>query len=424
MEHPRLAYVMTFPVLSETFILREILELVDRGVDIRILSIRTPREQVVHGDVERLRSKAVYCPYLLSFRLWLANLRMLFGRPRQYLAALADVISFNLAMPRELAKALLLFPKSVYFAAVVEREGVHHVHALYAGVHAVAAMVVSRLTGRPFSFAVRASDNLYRDNYRLPDKVARAAFVKAVTELYRQDLLASRRFWGRDVLRYCERFPEDKVVVVRSAIDLAKYRPRAREPDGRLCLSVGRLDGHKGFNHLLDAYKVLAARGVEFDAVVVGGGHERERLARQLAGLGLQARVKLAGPLPAERVKELYLAAKIVVVSSVWEGLPNVLMEALALGVPVVTTDVAGIPELVEDGVNGLVVRPKDPVALADGIARLLGDARLRARFAAAGRKAVAREFGLSHNASRILAQFHRHTPGYAPYPVEEPAAE
>jgi len=322
-------------------------------------------------------------------------------------------------MPNELAKAAVLFPKSVLFAEEVEAQGIEHIHALYSGVHATVAMVMSDLTGQPFSFAVRSSDNLYIRNRGLAEKIDRSSFVKAVTELYRQDLLQARRFWGRDVERYADRFPDDKVVVVRSPIDLAAYQPRRREPPGRRVLAVGRLDGHKGFEYLVDAAGLLRDRDIDFQLDIVGAGHLREALQRQIDELKLCDRVNLTGPKPQEEVKELYLKARLVAVSSLWEGLPNVLMESLALGVPVVTTDVAGIPELVRDGEEGLLVPPKDPTALADGIARLLGDHALRKRLAKQGRAAVEAEFGVQLNADRILEQFLRHTPGYRSDPEE-----
>ena len=413
MKSPRLAYVMTFPVLSETFILREMKELRRRGVDLRILSIRTPKRGVAHGDVAELKECTTYAPFLASRRVLGANIRMLTKRPRAYLRAVRDVLKVTRGMPKELVKATLLFPKTVFFAEEVETQGIEHIHALYSGVPATVALVMSGLTEKPFSFAVRSSTNLYKDNRGLPEKIDRAVFVKAVTKLYRGDLLQARRLWGRDVERYAERFAGDKVVVVRSPIDLDEYRPRRREPPGRRVLAVGRLDGHKGFKYLVDAARILRDRGIEFHLDIIGGGHLKHALQRRIDGHGLAEHVRLLGPKAQEEVKEHYLSAKVVAVSSLWEGLPNVLMESLSLGVPVVTTDVAGIPELVRDGEEGLLVPPKDPVALADGIVRLLDDPVLRARLAKQGRVAVEGEFGVQLNADRILEQFQLHTPGY-----------
>ena len=413
MKSPRVAYVMTFPVLSETFILREMKELRRRGVDLRILSIRTPEHRVAHEDAAELKARTTYAPFLVSRRVLGANIRMLAKRPRAYLRAVRDVLEVTRGMPKERAKATLLFPKSVLFAEEVESQEIEHIHALYSGVHATVALVMSDLTGKPFSFAVRSSDNLYIRNRGLPEKIDRAAFVKAVTELYRGDLLQARRFWGRNVERYSERFPDDKVVVVRSAIDLDEYRPRRLEPPGHRVLAVGRLDGHKGFEYLVDAARILLDRGVEFRLDIIGGGHLKDALQRRIDRHGLGELVTLLGAKSQEEAKEHYLRAKVVAVSSLWEGLPNVLMESLALGVPVVTTDVAGIPELVRDGEEGLLVPPKDPAALAAGIARLLKDPALRKHLAKHGRIAVEAEFGVQLNADRILEQFMLHTPGY-----------
>jgi len=400
---------MTFPVLSETFILREIVELRRRGVDLRIFAIRRPDTSVVHPDAEAQEPWVLRVPYL-SARVLGTNLSTFLRGPRRYLGALGELVRHNRKAPRALAKALLLFPKSVVFAAEAQRLGVEHVHALYSGVPASAALVVHRLTGLPFSFAVRSSKNLYIENHAIVAKLEAASFAKAVTELYRQDLLDSRRYWGRDMDRFCDRFPEEKVAVVRSSVDLEVYRPRTQEPPGRRIVAVGRLDDHKGFRYLIDAFAILRDRGVDFDAEIIGEGHLRGDLEQRLRDRDLTDRVRLPGAKPQEEVRERYLTAKAVAVSSLWEGVPNVLMESLALGVPAAATAVSGIPELIRDGETGLLVPPKDPAALADALERLLDDEALRARLATGGRRAVEEEFGIQHNADRILAQFHAHS--------------
>jgi glycosyltransferase involved in cell wall biosynthesis len=404
---------MTFPVLSETFILREVIELVDRGVDLRIYAMRSVKNAVIHEEVKPLLQRTVKSPFFLSFRLLLANLRILLTRPRDYLAALGLALRATRGMPGERVKALLLFPKSVLFSELALRDGIQHIHALYAGAPCVMAMVMARLSGLPYSFAVRSGHQMYVINGNLPMKIEGAAFVKSVTQFYRRDLLESWRYWGKDLAHFHVRFPEDKVVVVRSAVNTKAYTVRQGEPEGRLVLAVGRLHDQKAFDDLIRAFGVLRDRGVDFQGAIIGGGPLKASLQALIDQLKLGDRVKLLGPKTQREVKDWYLKSRLVAVSSIWEGLPNVLMEALALGVPAVATSVSGIPELIRHEETGLLVRPADPTDLADGIQRLLDDQPLRQRVALAGRKAVEADFDTQVNADRILAQFLKHTPGF-----------
>jgi glycosyltransferase involved in cell wall biosynthesis len=204
-----------------------------------------------------------------------------------------------------------------------------------------------------------------------------------------------------------------RIVRIYNGLDLDRFVPngtvRDRPP---LVLAVGRLIEKKGFDDLLRACAVLAREGVDFRCVVVGKGRERGQLEALVNGLGIAERVALGGPLPREELLRLYPRASVFAAPCVVgsdgnrDGLPTVLVEAMALGVPVVATDVTGIPELVEDGVTGLLVRQRDPDGLAAGLRTLLVDAETAARLARRARWRVEERFDLRVNVAELRRLF------------------
>jgi glycosyltransferase involved in cell wall biosynthesis len=199
------------------------------------------------------------------------------------------------------------------------------------------------------------------------------------------------------------------IQVVHSALDLPEiaYRRDARMP--HQLLSVGRLDPIKGFDVLLPALAELQRRGIAFDSTIIGEGEELQRLEARRDALGLHDRVRFAGAQPNTRVREAMAEATLMVMPCVVtsegnaDGIPNVLTEAMASGLPVISTRVSGIPELIDDGVSGRLVEPRDPLALADAIAQMLADPALRERCAEAGRAKVECEFDVRNEAGRLL---------------------
>jgi glycosyltransferase involved in cell wall biosynthesis len=195
-------------------------------------------------------------------------------------------------------------------------------------------------------------------------------------------------------------------------MDLTRLRfesPRSREP---LVVSVGRLVEKKGFAHLIDACLLLHERGVTFRCVIVGEGELEARLRKQIASRGLEGVVEMVGPRPQEEVFRLvreaaaFAAPCVVGEDRNRDGLPTVLLEAMALGTPCVSTDVTGIPEVIRDGETGLLVPQGDAAALAQAVARLLGDGELRVALAGAARRLVEGEFDISKNSEQLRAVF------------------
>ncbi|MDD5557268.1 MAG: glycosyltransferase [bacterium] len=403
MEAPlTVAYVVVmFPCYSETFVLREILELRRRGVRVPILSLRRFSERIMDEDARPLLADTLYSPYLLSLGLIRSNVAALLRRPRAVAGLLRLLVSTLARSPRELLKNLALFPKSVHFARLLRERGVRHVHAHFTNYPATAALIISRLAGVPFTMTAHAHD-IFQSRLLLPEKVRRAERLFAISAYNRSFILSS-----------CPGIPPEKVEVVHCGLDLSRL-PAARRPEAGLVLSVGRLMAIKGFDTLVGAAAILRDRGVSARCRIVGEGPERGALEELVRVRGLGDLVDMPGERTPQEVLEAMTRAGVFVLASrpagrrsgVMDGIPVSLMEAMAIGVPVVSCAVSGIPELVIDGETGLLVPPGDEERLAGAIGRLLADPRLGERLAAAGREKVRAEFNIERIAARLIAVF------------------
>jgi glycosyltransferase involved in cell wall biosynthesis/Ser/Thr protein kinase RdoA (MazF antagonist) len=360
---------------------------------------------VRHAEVERLRAEVHYTPFL-SAPIVAANLHFLLRAPLRYLRLLWAVLKGNFGSANLFAGALGVFPKSVYFARLVRARGVGHVHAHFATHPALSALVASELSGVPFSFTAHAHD-IFLHGRMLAEKVARARFVVGISE-----------FNKRYILERARRAAADKIKVVHCGIEPEKYAAR-RAPDGGgtlTALCVASLQPYKGIKHLVRACALVARRVPNFRCLVVGEGADRAELEALVDELDLRDTFRLLGARPQHEVAELLSEADLFVLPSVvaptgqMEGIPVALMEAMATRLPVVSTRISGIPELVEDGVSGLLVAPADDGALAGALARLCADAALRARMGERGREKVLAEFTLGENVARLRALFEEST--------------
>jgi colanic acid/amylovoran biosynthesis glycosyltransferase len=399
MSEAAVAYVLrTYPRLSETFILNELLELERQGLPLRVFSLKEPDDTVFHADTLRLRAPVTYLPPLgprTALRFVGPHARCLARRPGRYLWRLAKALSSG-SRPR-----VKRFLRAGYIASKLGREEVAHLHAHFASGATSVALEVHELTGVPFSFTAHAKDIFHEsvDPRHVRRKLELARFAVTVSD-YNRDYLAT----------LCERA---ELVRIYNGIDVARLAVngtrRARPP---LVLGVGRLIEKKGFADLVRACALLRSRGLDVRCRIVGQGPLRSQLGELIASLGLDDAVELSGALPRERLLRLYRQASALAAPCVVcrdgnrDGLPTVLVEAMALGVPVVATPVAGIPELVADEDTGLLVPEQDPEALAAALERVVTDAELAARLSRAGRELVEREFDLRTNVAELRTRF------------------
>jgi colanic acid/amylovoran biosynthesis glycosyltransferase len=401
----KVGYVMSrFPRLSETFVLAEILAVEERGVEVQLYPLLSRRENVVHPEAFPLAARARYEPFL-SFPILRSQLFFLRHRRRAYLGALADLLRGTWGSLNFFVGALGIFPKVAHAARRMEADGVAHVHCHFSNHPAAAGFVVHRLTGLPYSFTAHGFD-LHVDRRMLCEKVAEAAFVVPISE-YNRELIAEE----------CGAEVREKLAVIHCGVDTDLFRPPESAPPDRpfSLLCVGTLHEVKGQGYLVEACRLLVEAGVELSCTLLGDGPDREALTRQIAAAGLTGRVEITGPRTRDQVAELLHAAHVLVTPSVptregkREGIPVVLMEAMASGVPVVASGISGIPELVADGESGLLVPPRDPRALTDALRRLHDDRALRERLALAGREKVVGEFDVRKNAAELVGRFRLH---------------
>ena len=387
---PPVGYVVSvFPCWSETFIVREIHALRARGIPIRIFSLTPPRETLVQEDAKPLLADVVY-PH--PGRVLRALLRRPVASFRAAWHACREAAPRGV---REMVKALYTVVAAAEFAATARRLGIGHVHAHFATYPGLAVRTMHQLCAVPYSVTAHAHD-IFLPNPYLVENLRAAHTVVTISDYNVRHL----RSLGVD---------HANVAVVPCGLDVAAFRPL--DPEMRSAgavVAIGRLVPIKGFPTLIEACARLRDRGVKFTCDLIGGGPLFAELERQVLARDLGACVRLLGALDQHEVQQRLARAEVCVVPSVrapdgdQDGVPTVLMEAMALEVPVVSTRVSGIPELVTDDVSGLVVAPGDADALAGAMEKLLGDPRLRRRLASAGREAVRKHQDMPQAAARM----------------------
>jgi glycosyltransferase involved in cell wall biosynthesis len=400
----RIAYILTaFPTISETFVEAEFRALQSRGLPIDLYATRNFRESTGPGDDAGDRGLEVHrLPYLLSFEVAAALLEELLRSPGRLLRTLSRVVSGTLSSPRYLAHSLALFPKSVAFARRMERRGTIHVHGTWGHYPATVAYVVAELCGISMSFTVHASLDAHADPTFLDRKIARARFVLTCQAATRSALCA--------LAPGCPT-PIETVYhgVSFAAVPGPGTVPKADPPE---IVSVGRLTPEKGFLDLVRACDLLRGKGIPFRLRIIGRGPQLQELTREIEQRQLTGPVRLEGVVPHGAVLQAMAGATLVALASYrtpngyLDGIANTLVEAMACGTPVVSTEHDGSRELLEEGRLGSLVPQQDPAALAEALEKLLQDPRLRRERAAEGRRHVEAHFDRERNVERIAALF------------------
>jgi len=397
---PKIAYILDeFPSLSETFILREMQGLREwHGLSLIPVALNQGQREEAYSPAARaVLSEAIFRPAHRRLGLWLAPWRLLLLQPGGFVCALRLALGQALRRPallRELGAALL---SASYFALRLPR-GVRHIHAHFASQPATAGLLLAEILGAGFSFSAHARDIFTDEAHFMEIKLREAEFV-AVCTAYGRDTLARRH----------PLTSRGKLHLVYHGLDVEQYRPVPR--GGRrlpVILSVGRLVEKKGFSILLRAAGILRSRGAEFRLVIIGEGPEQADLLSLTTGLGLQDLVEFRGALNAEQVRAAYAEAEVFALASIVasdgdrDGLPNVLLEALACEIPTVATRVSAIPELMEHERTGLLAKPGDPEDRASQLERMLYDEELQALVSRLGRQKVVQHFRLERSVAHI----------------------
>ncbi len=404
----KIAYLLkTYPRLSETFILNEILGMENLGAQLHIFSLRRPDDESFHPAVKKVKARVTYAlalgPRSRPFDALMVIYRhvsLLLIHPRAYL----ETIWSYLRRPgHQRLKELM---QAGYLAGEMRASGCTHLHAHFANVPTTVAELIKGFTGIPFSFTAHAKDIYRSDAQDLDRKIAAADFVLTCTGFN---------------LRHLRKISTSRTPIdcIYHGIDLTLFDGRRKCEDDEaasctapLILSVGRFCEKKGFPYLIRACKLLKNAGADFRCQIIGYGPMQEELDSLIDDLELRCCVTLVGKMTQNQIAESYREADIFALPCLVtddgdrDGIPNVLIEAMAQRIPVISTDVSGISELITPMENGLLVPEKDADALAFAIVRLLRDSGLRRRMGDNGRARVLRSFSLQTSASAVWNAF------------------
>lgn len=393
---PKIAYLTgLYPLVSLTFIEREIAALRALGADISTVSVRETDPSQHSGPEGRAAAASTH--YLLRearrpLSLLRAQSRMI-RDPKRYFGALR--MAWRLRNPglKSLAYQLIYFIEATLMADFVTANGIGHIHSHFATNGTMVALLTRELTGVPYSFTLHGPVDLFEpDGLKLGPKAENAAFVAVISHFARSQLML-----------FTDRSHWDRFRIIHCGVDPDRYASAPALPeDASACrlLFVGRFDPEKGVHVLFEALDTLMPAHPHVTLTMVGDGQDRAELETAAARFG--DRVRFTGYLDQAGVAQALADHDVLVLPSFSEGLPVILMEALASARPVVTTQVAGVGELVRHGETGLISPPGDAETLQENLESLIVDSARRARMGAAGPAIVAADFDVRQEAARL----------------------
>lgn len=405
----KVAYILLhFPYLTETFVAEEIRILRSMDIDVRIVSLLNPGPGPMQPVSTQLLPYTWYAPGILAPSLWRAQIYFLRQLPHIYFRSLGNLLCqpyTKKAIPT-FFKRLLVFLKAVSVAYYLDESDIQLLHSHFAWLSGAAANVVSRLLNKPFTVTVHAFDIFSYKNDLLGSVCKDASHVIAISEKNQRHI---------EALKVCS---PKSISVIHCGVNLAEIdkstqgRHERKEDNLLRILSVGSLVNKKGHTYLIDACNILKLRGQNYQCSIIGDGPEKATLLRKIEAYGLQNHVNLLGALSHPEIMSIYRQYDVFVLASVvspsgdQDGIPVVLMEAGACGLPLISTNVSGIPELVRQGETGLIVPPKKPDVLADTLNSLAIDKKLRNRLGQNAKALVDAEFNSEINAFRVKTLF------------------
>jgi glycosyltransferase involved in cell wall biosynthesis len=396
----RLGYLISqYPALSHTFILREVLALRRHGVNVCVVSVREcDRPMSVLSADEADEAKRTFSVIGAGpVHALLANVRVLCRHPLGYLRALLYAWTLSRGTPRLLVMYSLYFLEAVVAGDHFERQGVKDIHTHFSS---TVLLILARIFPVRYSLTAHGSGEFVDVvGFHLAAKVAGAVFVATIAQ-----------YGMSQVMQASDPAHWHKVVVLPLGVDVEAFRPsRSRQrslTEPFRLLSVGRLSPPKGYPILIEALVVLRGRGRNVTLTLVGEGPVRGTLERLIALRDLGDCVRLVGACNHDRLTEHYESSDAFVLSSFLEGVPVVLMEAMAMELPCVATWITGIPEIVDKDVEGLLVPPASASAIADAVERLMNDPEGARRLGTAARRKVLVKYNIERNVERLVEEF------------------
>lgn len=379
-----------FPSFGQTFCYREVAELARQGVTPPIFSIRKPKDEPPQEWDKRVVERVHYLPEEKELLDEVRRASQKQKITREVLAALDEW--------GRRTDFLRLY-QAVYIGGRLQRSGISHIHAHFAGMAARTAFWIQKFFGISFSFTAHANDIFAPRDFEIDlDKLVEVARAVVTETDYSKKFLQ-------------ERFPDraDKIYRIYNGLNLAEFRRADFSPASPTIIAVGRLIDKKGFADLIQACRLLGERGKSFRCQIFGEGPLEEKLRRQIEELKLQNCVELPGPKPQHEIRKYLAAGTVFVLPSVidpeggMDNLPTVVMEAMATGLPVISTGIGGIPEMVIDNETGLLVSAGDAGGLADAIEKVIADLSLARRLGENGYRRTVELFSIEKNVRELL---------------------
>jgi glycosyltransferase involved in cell wall biosynthesis len=390
MRKKTIAYILgSFPGGNPPFVINEINGLQKENVDIMVLPIH---KRVLSGrDANTDGIKALYADPVFSPKIFAAHFYYFFRKPVTYL---------KLLLRNKVFGGKKIFWEGVYYARAIRKMGIRHIHAHFAWNAADCARIINKLTNIPFSLTAHQSD-IHRYPERLNEKLKEAKFILTCTK-GNKEFLASK--YGDDI--------GSKVYAIYHGIDLSQFSPDIKKMVKDIdILSIGALIKCKGFEYLIKACAKIKNHNIFRKCVIVGNGEEKANLKTLIQQLGLSDKIEIKDPVSHSEVTMLYERSKsfilpATIIDCAPHGIPNVLAEAMVMGLPVIATNVPHIPELIENNKNGLLIADKDPLGLADAIREILSNEHLRFRLSEEARAKIIRDFDAKKHAQKIATLF------------------
>ena len=399
----RLGYLVSrYPAISHSFILREVVELRALGFEIEVASINLPDRpgKALTRTEKEEAEKAFYVKQAGIRGAVAAQVEMLLREPHRYFAGLLFALGLARADLKQLAFCVFYFFEAVMLAGWMRERSLGHLHVHFATPAATVALILTRVASIGISMTVHGPDEFYDvPGYFLSEKVRGARFVCAIGVYARSQLMkiSPASQW-------------DKFEIAPLGVDPEVFEPppMRRRSERFEILCVGRLVPAKGQHILVSAVSQLVGAGRAIRLRLVGDGPDRQSLELEVRRLRLEDAVCFEGALNQDRTHHFYETADIFALASFAEGIPVVLMEAMAMEIPCVTTWIMGVPELIRNEIDGLLIAPSDVDALAGALMRLMDDAELRQRLGRAGRLRIQDRYNLSRNVTRLAEIFDR----------------
>lgn len=408
----KVAYILhRFPSLTETFIMNEMYWLKDQGIDVQIFSLMPPKDSVVHDVAKKLLPVTHSSPWF-SVAILRSQLHFLMRSPLRYVTAMVNVLRQTFREPKVSLLAIALFPKSVHFAYEMQRMQIDHIHAHFVWLGGISASVVHQLLGTSYSLHPHAFGLFQRNQRDARCELELASYVVTVSTYHE-----------RKITELCSQIHPDDIHIVNYGIDTQWTKPasetenfNAAEDRQLRILTVGRPIEKKGHEYLIEACAQLVSRGVKFRCeMMVGKNREAEALQKRVDRLNLHEHVTLLDYGNQQEVLRRYQQSDIFALACVIakdgdrDGMPLVLIEAMACGLPIVTCPVSGITDLVLDGENGLLATERDAVSFGDALERLIEDPALRRRLGHSARQTIVDRLDIRRTTSQLANVFRRY---------------